>query len=184
MILATLHRLSKPEPTVSAISDVLTPVSLRHFSENEVHAQRLAVKSSTSKRTPTPSGRVPSLREILLDMQSKSSSSESVKDDLPPELTQALTHNHPFYLVYPDSLVEARRGERAALRYAQVPPRRMYLTAATLVALPITLIDQWEREINKHCDVGLRVLSIRGTDPLPDAAELASSWDVSTAFMN
>jgi hypothetical protein len=152
----------------------MTPLSVLHFSSDS----RLGRQSGIKYRgIPKSSPRVPSLREILLDQQSRAASSHAMDEVLPGDMAQALPHNQPFYLVYPESFVEARRGERTAQR--TTPPRKVYLTSATLIVLPLTLMDQWDREINKHCDMDLRVLSIRGNDPLPSAKELASMYDVS-----
>jgi hypothetical protein len=58
-----------------------------------------------------------------------------------------------------------------------VPPRKIYLSTATLVVVPANLVRQWEREIEKHT-TGLKVLVMRSNQSkLPPAAEL-TEYDI------
>jgi hypothetical protein len=62
---------------------------------------------------------------------------------------------------------------RTSRKPAKVPPRRIYLSTATLVVVPANLVRQWEREIEKHT-TGLKVLVMKNNQSaLPPAAELA-----------
>jgi hypothetical protein len=57
-----------------------------------------------------------------------------------------------------------------------VPPRKIWLTTATIVVVPPNLVRQWELEIMKHTTGLLKVLVMkksRAKDPLPPAKELA-----------
>ncbi|RFU32482.1 hypothetical protein B7463_g3855, partial [Scytalidium lignicola] len=63
-----------------------------------------------------------------------------------------------------------RRESRNPIR---LPPRKIYLSAATLVVVPSNLVQQWRQEIKKHT-TGLKVLVVNSNKiKLPPAAELA-----------
>ncbi|PMD31253.1 hypothetical protein L207DRAFT_641000 [Hyaloscypha variabilis F] len=54
-----------------------------------------------------------------------------------------------------------------------VPPRKIWLTTATIVVVPTNLVQQWLHEINKHT-TGLKVLTMNDLSiPLPSSEELA-----------
>lgn len=88
--------------------------------------------------------------------------------------------NIPFYHV------NEREPSTASGRRRSTPikgPRRIYLTTATLVIVPRSLVVQWQTEIQKHCVDGLRlyVSDNHGhstVQPLPGAKVLASEYDV------
>ncbi|KAH8814928.1 P-loop containing nucleoside triphosphate hydrolase protein [Xylogone sp. PMI_703] len=63
-----------------------------------------------------------------------------------------------------------RRESRNPIRS---PPRKIYLSAATLVVVPSNLVQQWRQEIKKHT-TGLNVLVVNNNkSKLPPAVELA-----------
>lgn len=49
--------------------------------------------------------------------------------------------------------------------------RKIYLSHATLVVVPVNLLKQWEQEISKHTS-GLRTLSVQNNKDMPPAKEL------------
>jgi SNF2 family DNA or RNA helicase len=54
-----------------------------------------------------------------------------------------------------------------------VPPRKIWLTTATLVVVPTNLVQQWLHEIKKHT-TGLKVLTMNElSTPLPSSEDLA-----------
>ena len=54
-----------------------------------------------------------------------------------------------------------------------IPPRKIWLTTATIVVVPTNLVQQWRHEIKKHT-VGLKVLVMNSSKSiLPPAKELA-----------
>jgi SNF2 family DNA or RNA helicase len=54
-----------------------------------------------------------------------------------------------------------------------VPPRKIWLTTATIVVVPTNLVQQWLHEIKKHT-TGLKVLTMNElSTPLPSAEDLA-----------
>lgn len=76
-----------------------------------------------------------------------------------------------YYLPAPVPRRESRRDT------GSLPPRKIFLTAATLVVVPANLVKQWQSEIKKHT-TGLKVLVMTVTrpankKPLPPASELA-----------
>ncbi|KAH8676607.1 hypothetical protein BGZ60DRAFT_260406 [Tricladium varicosporioides] len=57
------------------------------------------------------------------------------------------------------------------------PPRKIWLTGATIVVVPANLVVQWHHEIDKHTE-GLKVLTVlNNKTPLPPAQEL-SAYDI------
>jgi hypothetical protein len=85
--------------------------------------------------------------------------------------------NAPFY--HYDASVETMDDSRPKRRRSKLPPRVMFISSATLIVVPNTLMGQWNSEVNKHCSELIRVLSLRRTTPMPPAQELASNYDVS-----
>lgn len=66
---------------------------------------------------------------------------------------------------------------RVSRNPVSVPPRKIFLSTATLVVVPANLVRQWEREIEKHT-TGLKVLVMRSNQSkLPPAAEL-TEYDI------
>ncbi|KAI1119657.1 SNF2 family N-terminal domain-containing protein [Nemania sp. NC0429] len=84
--------------------------------------------------------------------------------------TRALTspENRAFYRVV-DTLVERRRSNRIAPR--AVPSKEVFLSHLTLIIVPGNLVKQWQNEIKKHT-IGLNVLVLVNTDPIPPVTEL------------
>ena len=83
----------------------------------------------------------------------------------------------PFYHHYLGEPTTYKRSERKAELLA---PRSVYLSRASLVIVPASLIGQWLQEINKHCSFPLHVLSLRSIDNLPSVRSLATEYDVGT----
>lgn len=68
--------------------------------------------------------------------------------------------------------IPAPRPKRTSRRPAERPPRKVYLSTATLVVVPSNLVRQWEREIEKHTS-GLKILVMKDSKcELPPALEL------------
>lgn len=78
-----------------------------------------------------------------------------------------------YYLPGPEPRRESRNP-------VIIPPRKIWLTTATIVVVPPNLVRQWELEIKKHTTGILKVLVMkksRAKEPLPSAKELAE-YDV------
>ncbi|UZJ57114.1 hypothetical protein CBS101457_006434 [Exobasidium rhododendri] len=81
----------------------------------------------------------------------------------------------PFYHLWPPL-----RGHRTPRVEVVRMPVRVYLSAATIVVVPGTLLAQWQAEIAKHTKPdALRVLYLpHATSQIPSALELANDYDV------
>lgn len=96
-------------------------------------------------------------------------------ETLPPHVQTLLgAVTAPFFHLWPPP---PTRMSRVA---AERVPIRVYMTAATLVLVPQTLLVQWQDEMAKHCAPGaLLVLTISDMSaPLPPAPELSQAYDV------
>ncbi|KAJ3576884.1 hypothetical protein NP233_g125 [Leucocoprinus birnbaumii] len=190
LILSTLNQLPSPPETTTEPPTVLTPIALRAFPSGPYAAARMAllkfdVYGSTS--------RIPSLVEILLHcarttplvdppnpttprgqhLYEKRLELES-KIEMTP-LNDLIQKNIPFYADAPEESSNSWNLRRSSV---QPVPRIMYLSAATLVVVPPNLLSQWDREINKHCELPLRVLILRTGTKTPSARSLANDYDI------
>lgn len=194
LILATIHQLSTPEPSITDDRPVLTPISLRHFPSSECASARSKAFFRCDKHVCSIKGaRVPSLVELLLHRK-RTAPDDRIHDTSTylgavreekrqhwatrvEEIPQAqlLKLNNPFYYHYPEIPLGVERSPRTR---AGVGPRMVYITSATLIIVPSNLLSQWDREIYKHCEYPLRVLIMRSGSQMPDASLLASDYDV------
>ncbi|CAO1612669.1 unnamed protein product [Parajaminaea phylloscopi] len=96
-------------------------------------------------------------------------------NDLPAHIADDLWASIPYYHhVAPYKA----RAELARHSTAQIgPPKLTYLSQATLVVTPATLVSHWTCEIAQHVP-SLRVLVLSQRDRMPNAEDLASRWDV------
>ncbi|KAJ7264890.1 P-loop containing nucleoside triphosphate hydrolase protein [Mycena haematopus] len=188
LILATIHQLSEPEPSILDPHPVLTPIALRHFPSEEFATARAKLFRNKNKSNPT-SLRVPTLVELLLHQmatrpltfipESQTRRFTRLKEDV-EKLEQYILprkDNLPFYLNYQAEPID---NERTNKRRPPVrnEPRLLYLTSATLVVVPPNLLLQWKSECSMHCGDSLRVCVIRGREPIPPARVLASEYDI------
>lgn len=97
------------------------------------------------------------------------------RESVPPNIKNLLASKAtPFIHLWPP----------LPTRTSRVPiprtPLRIYLSPATLVVVPLTLVKQWRTQIVEHCEEGsLRVLALENaSDQIPSARELAENWDL------
>jgi SNF2 family DNA or RNA helicase len=84
-----------------------------------------------------------------------------------PACREALKKGVGYYYLHPPAPARATRNPTVT------PPRKIFLTTATLVVCPSNLVQQWRAEIQKHT-TGLKVLFGNSMkDPIPPAEELA-----------
>jgi SNF2 family DNA or RNA helicase len=84
-----------------------------------------------------------------------------------PACREALKKGVGYYYLHPPAPARATRNPTVT------PPRKIFLTTATLVVCPSNLVQQWRAEIRKHT-TGLKVLFRNSMkDPIPPAEELA-----------
>lgn len=189
LILATRHQLPAAEESIFNDRHVLTPFAFKHFpSENCVSARQRFSRHNLDEDLAHAS-RVPSLVELLLH-HSKTSPDTSIPLDkgrysrgLEREGKVGLIpggalrqHIVPFYHHYGGEPTNYGRSQRS--QHSDVGPKRMYLSSATLVVVPLNLLSQWDRELLKHCEYPLRVLLLRTGTPMPSIRALASDYDV------
>jgi hypothetical protein len=113
----------------------------------------LDMSAATIGRTGTP------WKEYVKELEEDGSDYSRCKD----AIQRGLGH---YYIPAPTPV-------RVSRHPVYTPPRKIYLSTATLVVVPANLVRQWEREIEKHT-TGLKVLVMRSSQSkLPPAAELA-----------
>jgi hypothetical protein len=188
LVLATASQLADPDSEVSTVGGrpVMTPLAYHHFPSKE-HA-RARERAGLGRRAIQ---RLPSLTELLIHYFS-SLKATTGRPAFANELEA--THLWPFirankafyhhYMVEPSDSEEAQ-PERSSRRAATANPcpRTVYLSSATLVIVPLTLLGQWKTEIDKHCHDYVRYLVVRPSIELPDARKLASDYEVSRWLM-
>ncbi|KAL7945975.1 P-loop containing nucleoside triphosphate hydrolase protein [Trichoderma barbatum] len=74
----------------------------------------------------------------------------------------ALARNRGYYFL---PAPEPRRGGRYK-NPCHVPPKKIYLSSASVVVVPNNLVAQWKQEIDKHTE-GLKVLALGKKDETP-----------------
>ncbi|KAK7467638.1 hypothetical protein VKT23_004692 [Stygiomarasmius scandens] len=192
LVLSTIKHLSTPEHSFVDQRPILTPLSLRHFPSGEFATTRN--RYQRKKAAESFQSRVPSFSEILLHLLSSkpdvsipntNSNKGLIKQQRHEHLSELYSNlpsyelwrksNPPFYLHHDDDPTGHRTSSRAQGPQA---PRLVYLTSATLIVVPASLISQWDREIMKHCEILPRVLIIRSGKSLPSAKELANEYDI------
>ncbi|KIK31000.1 hypothetical protein PISMIDRAFT_85861 [Pisolithus microcarpus 441] len=177
LILSTTAQLPQPEESVVDSRPVLTPLAYRHFALPECITAR-----TRAGRGPSDAYGMPSLVEILLhciSSRNQASSWSEYENSLEGTNLWSLLHsNTPFYHHYDVNLAAEIFGSSRPRSQPELGPRVMYLSAATLIVVPLTLLGQWDREIQKHCHSNVRVLIVRQSDALPIARILATEYDV------
>ncbi|VDB82884.1 unnamed protein product [Peniophora sp. CBMAI 1063] len=173
LVLSTIDQLPKPEQSIYTPT-ILTPISFRHFRDDEDRASRERARWKKS------TGEFPSLVEILhhylrVNPEKTRSRLRDLLSEDNPGLLDSIERNVPYYLHYNDEAERARssRGGRTV-----ASPRVIYLTSATLIVVPPNLVAQWVSEIHKHVSSDIRVLVIRQHDDLPPALSLATEFDI------
>jgi hypothetical protein len=177
---------------------VMTLVSFRTFPSAECAKAR---RRFYKKLKDVPKSQFPTLRSLLihklriqpdariLDPSTRLGASRDQqrrdrldKLDYASHLADAIELNIPFYHHYHEVSIKLELGldlGRKRRRVTRDPgPRTMYLTTATLIVVPATLIAQWDREIQKHCVESLRVCVLRNRQRMPSAQELTTKYDV------
>ncbi|KAF9817821.1 hypothetical protein IEO21_03163 [Rhodonia placenta] len=177
LIVATLDQLPETKTSVPNICPPLTPLAFRHFPNVEFAAARehFARGCSTRVRLEQQEPRqIASLVETLLHyckVHPENLDIRSHIESLKRRLREPLRLNVAYYYESMPELVRTRRN------YTDPGPRKMYLSPATLVVVPVNLFLQWRNEIMKHCHDTLRVLEVKTDTVLPGAVDLASNYD-------
>ncbi|KAF7308759.1 Helicase C-terminal domain-containing protein [Mycena kentingensis (nom. inval.)] len=190
LILATRNQLSTPQFSCLDTRPVLTPLAARYFTAPDFDTARARFPFTTRKRAQP---RVPSLIELCLHKlatqpvefvpQERTDALEDIRQRFESleHYAGPLRDNIPFYLEFQRDPVDNERGNRRGSSKKQPGPFKLYLTTATLVVVPPNLLLQWTKEIAKHCEAGLRVCALQGTEathPMPSARELAFNYDI------
>ncbi|KAF8447641.1 P-loop containing nucleoside triphosphate hydrolase protein [Boletus edulis BED1] len=178
LVLATASQLADPEGSMVDHRPVMTPLAYLHFPSTEHALAR--DRAGLGQRVIQ---QVPSLVELLIHYFSSlkaTTGRPAFADELKAtHLWPVIQANKPFYHHYKGELL-AEALKRSSRRAAtNLCPRTMYPSTATLVVVPLALLDQWKTEIDKHCYDNVRYLIVRRSMDLPDAKKLASDYEVS-----
>lgn len=179
LILATLDQMSQPEESIWDPRPVMTPLSFRNFPFIECTESRRRLRVRSHRASTSEQNQIPSLTELLLHYVRVHPESTGMRGE-----EHSLEHlpiwrlqraNCPFYYHFK---IEVPDQHRVSRKPARPGPRKMYLTSASLIVVPINLVGQWDSEIHKHCDATLRVFIGWPKVALPRASELASNYDI------
>ena len=130
-----------------------------------------SVQANTHSPCPRPV--LPRLTELAANCARLSKNLETQDTaNLSSQMIQLLDEAQPYFYLFPPQ----------PERMPRVPvPRhglRVYL-GPTLVIVPATLVEQWHREIEKHCPGALRVLELESASShLPSPREVANNYDL------
>ncbi|KAF8136675.1 hypothetical protein EV363DRAFT_1447032 [Boletus edulis] len=177
LVLATASQLADPEGSMVDHRPVMTPLAYLHFPSTEHALAR--DRAGLGQRVIQ---QVPSLVELLIHYFSSlkaTTGRPAFADELKAtHLWPVIQANKPFYHHYKGELL-AEALKRSSRRAAtNLCPRTMYPSTATLVVVPLALLDQWKTEIDKHCYDNVRYLIVRRSMDLPDARKLASDYEL------
>ncbi|WFD42948.1 hypothetical protein MPSI1_001599 [Malassezia psittaci] len=201
LILETLSQVSRPaqEPMASATTSelALTFPDPEYCGKDPAEALAVDRVVTAAFGAPSPGERISRIRksasEPEVSHESHATSSLRVSltqitihrirttigvpplETLPPQLRTLLGPvSAPFIHLWPPPPARLSRISQGRT------PTRVYLTAATLVLVPRTLLVQWVEEIDKHILPGaLRVHCVSDMHtPLPDALTLSQSYDI------
>ena len=207
LVLSTIDQMSQPEQE-SMVSSVTSNMAME-FPEDEYHGKdpagyifsrvvtapfgapspgerlgrrpkthvpppQVLSKNDAATTTPVP-GSVSLAKIAVHRLRTTHACRPDLLDELPAQLQHLLGKaSAPFILLWPPPPVRMSRVSH------ERTPVRVYLTHATLVVVPPTLVMQWLDEINKHCIPGaLRVLCMADMHAkLPSAEQLAQDYDL------
>lgn len=114
------------------------------------------------------------LRRSRLQM---STTGLSELEGLPESIVDDLWQSTPYYDVHATSHARSDLARGGAAVQQEGRLRRVWLSCATLVVVPTTLISHWTGEIAKHTR-SLRTHTVDQQAQLPDSRALASCWDI------
>lgn len=187
LVLTSIDQLPTPEEAILDVRPVLTPLALKYFPSSDFAEARKRLaggrgRSNKNGQQHVQHPRIPSLTEYLMHHIRTQPEGFTRHEDVfrARGLWQAFKSNIPFYLHYPENF-SGNGGSRSSRKTNSnaLGPRKIFISAATLVVVPSNLFNQWTNEINKHCEDGLRIYTAQNPNiALPCAMELASSYDV------
>ncbi|PSS35604.1 hypothetical protein PHLCEN_2v1427 [Hermanssonia centrifuga] len=183
----SIDQLPAPEEAILDVRPVLTPLALKYFPSSDFAEARKRLaggrgRSIKNDQQHLQHPRIPSLTEYLMHHMCTQPEGFTRHEDVfrARGLWQAFKSNIPFYFHYPETF-SGNGGPRSSRKTNSnaLGPRKMFISAATLVVVPPNLFNQWTNEINKHCEDGLRIYPAQNLSiALPCAMELASSYDI------
>lgn len=160
---------------------VLTPIALRHFQTAEAMEARECVYGSSDAishiaKFPTLAAMIAHQLRANIDATCYKNLEETLNSFT---FWKEVKMNVPFYLQGGITDITSINSARIARSNLPAPlPRRIFLSSATLVIVPPHLFTQWQSEIHKHCEDGLRVLTLNSKVNMPDADTLANDFDI------
>ena len=204
LILATLDQMPQPElnPMCSAVtSDMARAFPARAYQGVDpahTHTQRIVTAAfgapSPGERisrkphkkmpqaAPKPalkrgrvSGTVSLVQIAAHRLRTTHACRSELRETLPLQLQTILGPlSAPYFLLWPPAPTHVSRQSQGRA------PIRVYVTSATLVLVPLTLLVHWMEEIEKHCEENaLRILTVSDMrEELPRASLLAQNYDM------
>ncbi|KAK4686248.1 hypothetical protein P7C73_g3887, partial [Tremellales sp. Uapishka_1] len=166
LIVSTLHQPCLPSPDALNISPVTTYSALSTDPSRPMAELRRRIAFPKSKTNLS----LPSLTEICANIISTEDPSAQHQPNVPYTLLPLLNRSTLYYQ-YPLEDECARWAKRYV---KETKAKRMWLANTTLIVVPALLVDQWNKEVGKHLEIGaVNIMTVdEKKEDLPEIEEL------------